>query len=97
MQILRKVMSGLVLSSSLLASCGAPRMTYSEPRSVSWEQAIRAIRENVVRSVIQGHDLSVRLNLKDGSILETVEPVIDEIAKAIAACEQCDSIQYLTE
>jgi putative hemolysin len=66
--------------------------------TISWEMASDLVRGGFVNGVFQGHDLSVRLGLKDGRFLTTTEPQIDDIFALIKACgDDCSDIVMATE
>jgi hypothetical protein len=65
---------------------------------VSWQRAVELVNANQVEEAFQTHSLSVHLRLKDGSSVETVEPLIEEIMRVIDRCGQkCDHIMIATE
>lgn len=65
---------------------------------VSWEEAKRLILDGQAAQVTQLHSLSVLLVLKDGRVLETVEPEIDDVFAVIEQCgTRCDDIRIATE
>lgn len=65
---------------------------------VPWKQVPRILSSGNVSSVMQTHHLDVSLVLRDGSMVITKEPRIDEIGREIAACgSPCNGIIYATE
>lgn len=65
---------------------------------VAWEQAVAMILNGEVSEVMQTHSLKVTLTLKDGRVLHTVEPSIDDVFKVIQQCgEKCSNIMVATE
>lgn len=59
---------------------------------ISWEEAIKILNGGQVTMVVQGHNLEVQLNTKDGKVYKTFEPKIDEILKEIEECQSCGKI-----
>jgi hypothetical protein len=72
---------------------------YPEPsEEISWDEAEGLILEGQVAQVFQSHLLRVVLVLKDGRTIETVEPAIDEVFRAIEACgDPCADVVQITE
>jgi hypothetical protein len=72
---------------------------YPEPsEEVSWEQARSLILEGQVAEVTQFHSMKVILKLKDGRVVSTFEPAIDEVLAVIEECgEMCSDIVIATE
>ena len=65
---------------------------------VYWVQAVSMILNGEVTQVMQTHDLEVYLTLKDGRILHSIEPQIDEVMKVIQSCgDPCSKILVATE
>ena len=68
------------------------------PILVSWTQAMQIIMSGQVQQVIQTHSQEVRLVLKVGTTLETIEPQIDEVLREIEKCgELCSDIVKITD
>jgi hypothetical protein len=76
---------------------------YPEPgtgqyETITWEEATNLILEGNVSQVTQLHNLTVFLTLKDGTMLETVEPAIDDVFNVIDQCgDPCSDIVIATE
>ena len=67
-------------------------------RDSSWEQAIDSLNSGDVVSVSQRHNLTVRLDMKNGSYFKTIEPNIDAIVQEIRKCgSKCADILIATE
>jgi hypothetical protein len=65
---------------------------------VSWPSALKLIETCSVSALSQKHSLDVSLKLKDGRMVRTVEPRIDEVIKAEANVEnKCGSVVVATE
>jgi len=65
---------------------------------VGWQQAVGLLQSGLVTRVVQRHDLTVHLTLKDGRTLQTREPAIDAILQAVDACgDPCQGIMIATE
>ncbi len=63
-----------------------------------WETAVAILNSGEVEIASQSHSLDVELFLKDGRIINTVEPGIDDIFDEIDACgEPCAEIILMTE
>lgn len=70
----------------------------STPKPISWEQAIDSLNSGDVVSVSQRHNLTVRLDMKNGSYFKTIEPNIDAIVQEIRKCgSKCADILIATE
>ena len=68
------------------------------PTDVDWPTAIEILHSGQVTEVNQAHNLEVKLILKDGTQIKTIEPVIDEIFIEIQLCgEMCSKIMMITE
>jgi hypothetical protein len=89
-----------VMVAILLVGCsiaGQPEPT-PWPETVDWETAVEILQSGKVVAVSQLHNLSVTLEMDDGSLIETVEPVIDEIFREIELCgSPCEGILLATE
>ncbi|HJW91116.1 MAG TPA: hypothetical protein VJ436_10795 [Anaerolineales bacterium] len=72
---------------------------YPEPNEeVSWEQAKTLILEGQVAEATQFHSMKVILVLKDGRVVSTYEPAIDEVLAVIEQCADiCSDIIVATE
>lgn len=65
---------------------------------ITWEEAVRILNEGQVASVSQSHNLDVILYLKDGTIINTKEPNMDDIIIEVQKCgEPCKDILIATE
>jgi hypothetical protein len=75
---------------------GGPQSTTSG--SVSWDDAQNMILNGQVDQIVQHHDLTVTLTLKDGKVVTTTEPEFDDVIHLIEQCgEKCSSIAVTTE
>ena len=80
----------------LLAGCSGAPTPY--PAEVDWESAVEILNTGDVDMVMQAHSLDVTLTMKDGSLIDTVEPQIDAIFFEIENCgEPCSQIVQATE
>lgn len=69
-----------------------------EEEDSGWEAIKAAIRDCEVESIFQAHSLAVSANLKDGRVLEGIEPEIDDIIDiAVEAEPECGEIIMATE
>lgn len=96
----KKLIILLVVAITLLTACGAAGVNEPAdwPETVEWEQVPGILLSGSVVEVMQLHDLSVTLTMDDGSRIETVEPMIDEIFHEIAICGRpCKNIVLVTE
>lgn len=67
-------------------------------KEISWDEALKILKEGKVDSADQSHAKIVRLRLKNGSWVKTIEPYIDDIIKEIKKCgEVCKNIPVATE
>lgn len=65
---------------------------------IRWEEAQDLLVEGRVVQVTQLHNLTVFLTLEDGSMVQTIEPNIDDVFEAIEQCgEACADIAVATE
>ncbi len=65
---------------------------------IEWKDAINLLASNKVESVMQGHNLVVRIFLKNGEMFSTIEPDIDTIFLVIEQCgAPCENIMLITE
>ncbi|HZD57207.1 MAG TPA: hypothetical protein VE136_10815 [Anaerolineales bacterium] len=77
---------------------GYPVPRVDEAAVITWQEARDLILEGRVSQVTQLHDLTVTLDLKDGSTVKTTEPAIDEVFKVIDQCgDPCSDIIRATE
>ncbi len=100
----------LFLSMALMAVLGflgylayiserAPRAEVpTQSRVISWTEARQYIKECEVEMVMQAHSLDVTLRLKNGVILYTKEPVIDQVLEEVdKARSVCGNVAVATE
>jgi hypothetical protein len=65
---------------------------------ISWNHAIDLILDNQVNTIFQAHSLEVKLELKSGEWVSTIEPSIDNIFIVIKKCgSPCENIDEITE
>ncbi len=65
---------------------------------VNWEEAQNLILKGEVAQVTQLHNLTVFLTLKDGNMVQTVEPNIDDVFDVVDQCgDPCSDIIIATE
>jgi hypothetical protein len=65
---------------------------------ISWDEAKQLILSGQVAQVTQLHSLEVRLLLKDGRMVVTTEPAIDDVFELVRQCgAPCDDIVLVTE
>ena len=63
-----------------------------------WREAIEPLRGGYVRQISQSHNLEVVLMLKNGRIIKTIEPSIDEIFRKIEKCGKiCKNVGIATQ
>ncbi len=66
--------------------------------TISWDEAKSILLNGEVAEIVQLHSLEVKLTLKNGSMLSTTEPAIDDVFKVIDECgEKCADISVATE
>lgn len=97
---MKKISVALTLLILLLAACStAPQADPTPwPDTVNWETAIEILNSGHVVGVAQLHNLTVYLEMDDGSQITTVEPTIDEIFNEITKCGQpCEGMVLATE
>lgn len=88
----------VLLVGVLLAGCGRPNNEVPQDRTVTWEEAIEILNGGEVVAVFQLHSLEVTLELKDGSMITTMEPNIDDIFHEVEKCgSPCQGIMLATE
>ena len=88
----------VMLLGVLLASCGGGGLETPQDRTVSWEEAVEILNSGEVVAVAQLHSLEVILELKDGSMIATTEPNIDDIFHEVERCgSPCQGIVLATE
>ncbi|PQJ54118.1 hypothetical protein [Psychrosphaera saromensis] len=87
----------LILASLLLVSCTSTNIKKRDA-FVTWDEAIVILNSGNVDSAFQAHSLYVELHLKDGSIVKTTSPKIDEILREIRRCgKKCTGISMMLE
>lgn len=96
---MRTIFFALIVSSLLLNACGSsPVEPASYPETVDWPTAIEILHGGKVIEVVQLHNLSVTLQMQDGSLIKTIEPTIDGIFREIDLCgRSCEGIILVTE
>lgn len=98
---MKKTFLVLSLVALLLAACSAGSAGETPtklPDTVDWPTAVSLLQSGQVEQVVQLHNLTVTLTLKDGQQVKTVEPVIDAIFDEIQACgAPCSNIILATE
>jgi hypothetical protein len=68
------------------------------PTTISWEDAQNQILNGQVSKIIQHKDLTVTLTLKDGTVVTTTEPKLDDVIHLIEQCgDKCTDIDVSTE
>ncbi|NIV35508.1 MAG: hypothetical protein GWN58_40470 [Anaerolineae bacterium] len=101
MQVRVRTMSGLLflLCALLLLGCGGARIEPTPyPDEVDWETAVEILNSGDVEMAAQLHNLTVTLTLKDGTVIRTVEPIIDAIFEEVEKCGRpCNGIGLATE
>jgi hypothetical protein len=97
---MRTITYVFIVSSLLLFACSdtsQPNPT-PYPERVDWPTAVEILHSGDVVEVVQLHNLSVTLRMDDGSLINTVEPLIDEIFREIDLCgPACEGIILVTE
>lgn len=97
---MKKIIFTLTILALLLGACTASPQSDPTPwpEEVGWETAIEILNSGHVVGVAQLHNLTVYLDMDDGSQVKTVEPAIDEIFNEIAKCGQpCEGMVLATE
>lgn len=75
-----------------------PPTPYPTPFYVPWAEAEAIILSGEVVYAIQSHSLEVVLTLRDGRIIVSVEPTIDEVFRVVDRCgDPCAGISLATE
>ena len=68
------------------------------PTEIAWDDVPALLSTGEVESVFQTHDLAVTFHMKDGSVIETTEPVIDDIFRLVDECgDPCADVTLATE
>lgn len=98
---MRKIMVVFLLVSVLLTACAAGEEKVDPtplPPQMEWEDAVDLLKTGEVAQVMQQHDLTVFLTLKDGQETKTIEPGIDKIFAEVQSCgAPCSNIILVTE
>ena len=100
---MKKLLIVLTLAVMIISGCNsignnAVSTATPYPDEVSWELAVEILYSGEVETVIQLHNLTVTLLLKDGTEIKTIEPVIDAIFEEVDKCGQpCDNIALAME
>lgn len=81
-----------------LQACDASSTAQAGHLYMQWSEALQALQTCQVTKVIQSHDLSVDMDLNNGTRVRTIEPAIDEVMKAASASEGvCGKLIMATE
>ena len=98
---MNKIVISVVLIAILLSACAVDTAQTTPtplPDTIAWEDAVTLLQTGEVEQIVQLHNLSVTLYLKDGQRVETVEPVIDAIFDEVQQCgAPCSDIMMATE
>jgi hypothetical protein len=97
---MKKIIVTFTLLILLLAACSAFEQSDPTPYpdTVDWETAIEILNSGHVVGIAQLHNLTVYLEMDDGSQIKTVEPAIDDIFDEIAKCgKPCEGMVLATE
>ncbi len=77
---------------------GIPYPDLKDGDTIEWYSTTELILGGLVTKVVQSHDLTVYVTLKDGRTFKTFEPAIDDVIKVIEACgDKCKDIEVATE
>jgi hypothetical protein len=88
----------VVLLGMMVGGCGGTKDESAQDRTVSWEEAIEILNSGEVVGAYQLHSLEVTLELRDGSMITTQEPNIDDIFREVERCgSACQGIVLATE
>lgn len=69
-----------------------------EWRTLPWSEALLLLYSGNVTFAMQFHNLTVLLTMKDGTVVFTHEPAIDQIFEAAGKCgEPCEGVVWGTE
>lgn len=75
-----------------------PRIPQTGSIFISWQKAVELIEQCKIEMIMQTHALDVYLNLRDGTRVRAVEPLIDEVFKITERAQvRCGSIPSATE
>ncbi len=99
------VLTATAAPTTLPTATGSPADQPTSPggsmpmlRDISWKTAQEMILSGQVKAVSQSHSLQVSLTLKDGRVLHTVEPHIDDVISMVKQCgDTCRDILIATE
>ncbi len=98
---MKKTIVVIFLVSLFLTACGAGAPADSPtplPALVDWPTAVSLLKSGQVEMVMQQHNLTVTLTMKDGQQVKTVEPTIDAIFDEIQTCgAPCSNLVLATE
>ena len=85
---MKRLISSFIGISVLLLGCKKETESgvNTTPETISWEQAIRILKAGDVMAVSQRHNLTVTLDMNDGTTLTTLEPHIDAIIQEVEKC-----------
>lgn len=90
----------LILPGLFLISCSGldlSKIDVGPDDTVAWDDAVTVITKGKVKHVIQAHNLSVRIYMKDGTSYKTMEPQIDEVIRVIRNAGKEDKIGIITQ
>ena len=88
----------IVILGMMVAGCGGAKDETAQDRTVSWVEAIEILNSGEVVGVYQLHSLEVTLELRNGSMITTREPNIDDIFREVERCgSPCQGIMLATE
>ena len=87
-----------IAACTLTAEPTLPPTGEGYPSEVEWEFAVELLYTGDVVGISQLHNLTVYLEMEDGSVVKTIEPQIDAIFHEIEKCGQlCKDIVLTTE
>ncbi len=92
-------MSVILLALAILAvATYLPVTSTPQPRRVPWSEALLLLYSGNVTLAVQFHNLTVLLTMKDGTVVVTHEPAIDQIFEEGGKCgEPCKNTVLGTE
>jgi hypothetical protein len=100
-QLIKGVLLILTIVLAACSSNGEPTPQPGDegyPSEVKWEEAVELLYTGDVVGVTQLHNLTVTLEMKDGSQVKTIEPEIDAIFREIEKCGRpCEGMWLATE
>lgn len=100
---MKKLHAILALVAMIVSGCAAlgdtPNPTAAScSGEVLWETAVEILNSGEVETVVQLHNLEVTLVLKDGTSINTVEPIVDAIFEEVDKYGQpCENLILATE